>query len=628
MCGFAGFLTLAAAGGLAAGAALPDTSAHLALNSIARRGPDSEGQWHDSHIWLGHRRLSIVDLDERGTQPMERANLVIAFNGMIYNYREIKEQLKDKGFQFTTDTDTEVIAAGWAQWGEGLPERLQGMFAFALWDKKEKTLFLVRDRLGKKPLYYRHWQGGLAFGSRFDTVEALTAPAQLSKDALSWLLTLKYIPDPFSAADEVHKVPAGHLLKIREGRPERKCWYEPLPDDALLSVSPERQKQRLRDLIEQSVAERLISDVPLACFLSGGIDSAIIAALAHRIKPIDTFTAGFDDPLFDESEEAARTARHLGTSHHRLRLRADKQLHLIDQLFTTALDEPFGDSSALPFLFVSRAMKNYATVALSGDGADELFGGYRKYQGELVADLWQRIPTPFRKLLRGTVRKLPRGRDTAISDRLRQLDKFISGVELPDAERHAYWMALAPGASDIQQLLGPGGHTALVRLLGTIAVPNNLDRYTITLLRDIRTVLISDMLVKIDRTSMDTALEVRSPFLDHRVLEASLAIGGRQKIAWGHGKKILRDIFRAELPAELFSARKRGFEIPLNRWLSGPLKDKLSEAVSPDFLVYNNLDPRLGTVIKSGIIKGLYPHAEMGWTLMSVFHWQKARGFK
>ena len=352
MCGFAGFLTLHAAG-----AALPDTAVtHLALNSTARRGPDSEGQWQDSYIWLGHRRLSIVDLDERGTQPMERANLVIAFNGMIYNYREIKEQLKDKGFQFTTDTDTEVIAAGWAQWGEGLPERLQGMFAFALWDKKEKTLFLVRDRLGKKPLYYRHWKGGLAFGSRFDTVEALTAPASLSKDALSWLLTLKYIPDPLSAADEIHKVPAGHLIKITEGRPERKCWYELLPDNALLSMSPERQKQRLRDLIEQSVAERLISDVPLACFLSGGIDSAIIAALANRIKPIDTFTAGFDDPLFDESEAAARTAQHLGTSHHRLRLRADEQLDLIDQLLTVTLDEPFGDSSALPSLFVARAM--------------------------------------------------------------------------------------------------------------------------------------------------------------------------------------------------------------------------------------------------------------------------------
>ena len=624
MCGFAGSLKLEAQG-----SALPDSKRiDLVFKSIEQRGPDAEGQWYDSHVWFGHRRLSIVDLDNRGAQPMEYGNFVIVFNGMIYNYREIKKQLLNKGFHFQTDTDTEVIAAGWASWGEELLDRLQGMFAFAIWDKKEKTLYLVRDRLGKKPLFFRNWNGKLVFGSRFDTVEALSEPAALSSDALSWLMTLKYIPDPFSANNNIHKVSAGQFIKIKNDSFEKKNWYEPLPDKTLLSLSYDMQKQMLRDIIEQSVAKRLISDVPLGCFLSGGIDSAIIAAIANRIKPIDTFTVGFDDSYFDESEAAARTASHLGLKNHRIRLHANEQLDILDQLFESALDEPFGDSSALPSLFICKAMKNYATVALSGDGADEIFGGYRKYQGEIMAGLWQRVPWFIQKMIGFTLRRLPRGRTSLVFDKLRQLDKFISGAELSYSHRHAHWMSIAPNEKDLQDLIGSCKQAEIVSLLEKIAFPKNIDNLSKTLLTDIKTVLISDMLVKIDRTSMNSGLEVRSPFLDHHVLEASLAVKGQFKIAWGEGKKILREAFINELPSENFSSPKRGFEIPLNKWLAGPLIDKITKALSPDFLAYNNLNPKLGNVIQNGISRGLYPHAEMGWTLMSVWSWQEARGFK
>ena len=233
---------------------------------------------------------------------------------------------------------------------------------------------LARDRFGKKPLYFRNWRGAIAFGSRFDAIEALTETAHLSHDALSWLLTLKYIPDPFSASDEIQKLPAGHVLEIVGQKQTITKWYKAQPDEEALSLSASSQKQNLRGLLEQAVAARLVSDVPIACFLSGGIDSAIIASLARNHMHIDTFTAGFDQSLFDESKIARETAKHLGTNHHEVRLKEEDQFGMIDKLMNATLDEPFGDSSALPSLFVAEAIKPHATVALSGDGADELFG--------------------------------------------------------------------------------------------------------------------------------------------------------------------------------------------------------------------------------------------------------------
>ena len=324
-----------------------------ALQNIENRGPDAEGEWQDQHIWLGHRRLSIVDT-ARGNQPMEYGNLVIAFNGMIYNFQDIRQTLIQKGYRFHTETDTEVILAGWTEWQQDLLPRLQGMFAFALWDKTAKRLFLARDRFGKKPLYFRNWRGAFAFGSRFDTIEALTETAQLSHDALSWLLTLKYIPDPFSASDEIQKLPAGHVIEIAGDKQTITKWYHPQPDAAALSLPVSTQRQTLKSLLDQAVAERLVSDVPIACFLSGGIDSAIIASLARNHTHIDTFTAGFEESLFDETKVARETAKHLGTNHHEVRLKQEDQFAMIDQLLNSALDEPFGDSSALPSLLFPR----------------------------------------------------------------------------------------------------------------------------------------------------------------------------------------------------------------------------------------------------------------------------------
>ena len=598
-----------------------------ALDTLEYRGPDAEGQWQDQHAWLGHRRLSIVDTSARGNQPMEYGNIVIAFNGMIYNFRDIRQTLIQKGYKFHTETDTEVILAGWAEWQQDLLPRLHGMFAFALWDKAAKRLILARDRFGKKPLYFRNWRGAFAFGSRFDAIEALTETTQLGHEALSWLLTLKYIPDPFSASDEIQKLPPGHVLEITGDKHTITRWYQAQPDAAALSASASSQRQNLRALLDQAVAARLVSDVPIACFLSGGIDSAIIASLARNHTHIDTFTAGFDQSLFDESKIARETAKHLGTNHHEVRLKEEDQFGMIDQLLNAALDEPFGDSSALPSLFVANAIKPHATVALSGDGADELFGGYRKYQGELAVRAWHRLPGTLRHSLKTIINALPHSHAHRLTDKFRQLQRFMHGAERDAYHRHAAWMEVASSAHDIQLMLDKNKHEDLVNMLRRIETPDGMDNLSRTLLRDMHTVLISDMLVKIDRTSMQAGVEVRSPFLDHQVAEMAMAIDGKHKIAWRQGKKILRDIFKKDLPKTVFDAPKRGFEMPLNDWLCSPLQSHLKPALSSEFLAYNRLNPHLGRVLEQGIQKGLLPHAELGWTLMSIYHWQKQRGF-
>jgi len=628
MCGFAGYITCVSDDPrIGARTSVSEEARRQALKTIENRGPDAKGEWQDQYAWLGHHRLSIVDTTSRGNQPMEYGNFVIAFNGMIYNYRDIRQTLIQKGYKFHTDTDTEVLLAGWTEWRQDLLPRLHGMFAFALWDRTTKRLILTRDRFGKKPLYFRNWRGRLAFGSRFDAIEALTETTRLSHEALSWLLTLKYIPDPFSASDEIQKLPAGHVLEIVGDKQTTTKWYHPQPDAAALSLSAPSQKQKLRSLLYQAVAKRLISDVPIACFLSGGIDSAIIASLARNHTHIDTFTAGFDESLFDESKTARETAKHLGTNHHEVRLKQEDQFGMIEQLLNSALDEPFGDSSALPSLFVSKAIKPHATVALSGDGADELFGGYRKYQGELAVRAWRRLPRTLRYSLKTIIDDLPHSHATKLTDKFRQLQRFIHGAECDEHHRHAAWMEVAASAHDIQQMLNKNKHDDLVNMLHRIGTPNGMDKLSLTLLRDMHTVLISDMLVKIDRTSMHAGVEVRSPFLDHHVAEMAMAIDGKHKIAWRQGKKILRDMFKNDLPKTVFEAPKRGFEMPLNHWLCGPLQSRLKPALSADFLTYNRLNPNFGKVLAAGIRKGLLPHAEVGWTLMSIYHWQKQRGF-
>ena len=494
--------------------------------------------------------------------------------------------------------------------------------------QKKNSLHLVRDRLGKKPLFFRKWKNHFVFGSRLDAIEALTDNVKLSCDALSWLLTLKYIPDPFCVSDKIFKVPSGHFLQINGSKPKLVRWYKSFENCYHVGLPIDSQRENLKSLIHKAVEKRLVSDVPIASFLSGGIDSTIVSYIANKYRAINTFTVGFDDQQFDETKAARETATYLGTSHHEVHLRENDLLDYIDQLFTSALDEPFGDSSALPSFFVSKAIKDYATVALSGDGADEIFGGYRKYQGELAAIRWQSLPKPVKYLIRSIIRSLPDSRATRTTDLFRQLKRFIHGAELSDVDRHVAWMGFASYAHDIQKFLNQDSHKKISDLISNLHHPSFLDPLSLTLYRDTQTVLISDMLVKVDRTSMFSGVEVRSPFLDHEVVEMAMSIPGDQKIAWGQGKKILRQAFGNELPKQIFQRSKKGFEIPLNKWLTGPLNGRMKKAISVDFLEYNQLNKRLSNILQNGVARGSLAHAEFCWTLMSIYSWQEARGFE
>ncbi len=628
MCGIAGLLNYH---GLSEEASVPfNIKSASALFSIERRGPDDCGEWDDGICWLGHRRLSVVDLNASGRQPMQRNNLNISFNGMIYNFVDLRDQLMGLGHKFWSKTDTEVILAGWQEWGVDLLPRLHGMFAIAIWDSKDRVLTLARDRFGKKPIFWRHWKSGIAFGSRLDTVEILTERGQLSDTALAWLLTLKYIPEPLSAVEDINKIPAGHILEISPSETNLHRWYNLEPAVNVANLNLAEQTKLVRHSVIEAVENRLVADVPVACFLSGGIDSAIIASAARQSRKIDSFTVGLDmgdgSPwLFDERERARETAMFLDTEHHETVIRPNEALDQIDRLFCTALDEPFGDASALPSMMVASAMRQQATVALSGDGADEVFGGYRKYQGELLAKNWQSMPKAVQQIFKYLISILPSHRNSYFGERVRVAQKFLSGASLGPYERHAVWMRILDHASLEQAIGAKASFISVENLLKDVTIPKIIDSLTAVLARDITIILCSDMLTKVDRTSMEFGLEVRSPFLDHRVVETALAIDGKNKIKLGKGKHILRNAFQNDLPSNIFNRPKKGFEIPIARWLRKEFAEWTKMALDPTFLEELGINPRMGKTWNKQLNEENHKTAELVWTLLSIHQWKSMR---
>jgi asparagine synthase (glutamine-hydrolysing) len=604
--------------------------ADAALETLSRRGPDALGQWQGSGCWFGHRRLSIVDLSESGLQPMQYGTYTITFNGMIYNYRQIRSELQRLGHQFISDTDTEVILVGWSEWKEALLPRLDGMFSFAIWDSDCEELILARDRFGEKPLLWRPWQGGIAFGSRLDTIECLTQKAELSDDALRWLLSLRYIPEPHSAYVDVKKLRPGHFLRSRAGHIQEIAWYQLGPSQDVIDLSPSDQSDILRSCISTATQNRLIADVPIAAFLSGGIDSTIIAAMACQYVSLSTFTVGFtfgNSGIFDERKIAERTARYLNTDHHSLGFDVNDCLSSVDALLNVALDEPFADISALPTMMVAQHMREHAIVALSGDGADEIFGGYRKYQGERFAATWSDIPSTVRSVISGLLACIPANRRHRLGEWIRKAQRFVKAASLPECERHAAWMRLLAG-SEVTGLLrrhnkGSDLTRAVEDLVAAVDVPDSIDHLSAPLFRDVAILLPSDMLYKVDRAAMHHGLEVRCPFLDHNVVEAAFAIDGKNKISKFVGKKILREAFRDDLPEHVFREQKRGFELPLNEWLAGPLSDRVNHALDEGYLEsLGFLTPKIGKKWQQDMHNGDAGRAELIWTLISLQAWQ------
>lgn len=543
-------------------------------DTLAHRGPDEAGlhvaEVQGMSIGLAHRRLSIVDL-ATGQQPLanEDGSVWIVFNGEIYNFRELQQDLLRRGHRFRTRSDTEAIVHAYEEWGESCVARLNGMFAFCIWDERRRQLFLARDRIGKKPLYYHMGADTFVFGSELKAVLACPGvDARPDPTAIADYFKYLYVPDPKSIFLDIRKLPPGHtLVARREGVTVREYWDVPFHD-----CGPRRQdalEDELFALLEQAVRERMLAEVPLGAFLSGGVDSSGVVALMARLsrQPVITCSIGFNDPEHDESRFAAEVARTLQTDHREYVVNGGfaDTVRRMPLMF----DEPFADGSAVPTYFVCKMARERVTVALSGDGGDEGFAGYGKYVKDRIEQQCGRLVP---EVLLKTVHRASFGGGS-----LRRKARTLTAQALRAPDRAFYESSTFISDSDLQRLLAPPVAQALrgydpadytCRFFGRLRSADHLTRMLYT---DLKTYLPGDILVKVDRTSMANSLEVRAPLLDHRLIEFSLNLPAGLKIHWGNQKYLLKRAFSRVLPPETFRRPKHGFTVPLGSWFRDEL---------------------------------------------------------
>jgi asparagine synthase (glutamine-hydrolysing) len=539
---------------------------------IAHRGPDADGFYVSDGIGLGHRRLSIIDLST-GDQPQtnEDRTIWVVFNGEIYNFAETRAELEQLGHRFRTHSDTEVIVHAYEQWGERAVDRFRGMFAFALWDEPNRRLLLVRDRLGVKPLYYAATSTGITFGSEIKAIlEDPDVPRGWSAEALDAYLALTYVPCPHTIYAAISKLPPAHLLVAERGLVSiRPYWDLEFTGDGDPSREDEYLEQ-LDALVNESVRLRLVSDVPLGAFLSGGIDSsAVVAAMAEACGPgrVVTTSVGFDEHAFNELEHARTVARQLGVEQHEQIV----QSNIVDLLPKLAwhLDEPFADSSAVPTYYVSKAARERVTVALSGDGGDELWAGYTRHRVERAELDVRRWLGPIGGAAGRVARLLPLSIKGA-----RSLRHLALAPEDACAHKHAYGQFDAAGrgalyAADFAASLGDADPFAgFRRAYAACRSRDPLDR---ALYVDVKTYLVDDIMTKVDKMSMAVSLESREPLLDHKLLEFAATVPSALKLKNGQGKYLLRRLLERRLPKAIVDRPKHGFEAPIGEWLRGPL---------------------------------------------------------
>lgn len=563
--------------------------------ALSHRGPDDGGVFISPSIGLGHRRLSIIDPSSAGHQPMsnEDDSLWIVFNGEIYDYREHRKRLLSEGHTLKSRTDCETILHLYEDGGMDCLHLLNGMFAFALWDASRQQLFLVRDRLGIKPLHY-YWDGRrLIFASEIKAI--LHDPEvhkEIDREALELYLTLNYIPAPRTIFKHIRKLEPGHyILADKRGITDRSYWDIPGNPSSMPDTSLEEKKRHLYTLLEDAVKRRLIADVPLGAFLSGGIDSSILVALMAKNSrlPVKTFSIGYKDlPLFDETGYAREVASLYHTDHHEFKLSHHDLLDAFPSILEM-LDEPFADSSAVPTFIVSRETRNKVTVALSGDGGDELFAGYRMYQGEYWSRFYNRIPSSLRdRLIAPLAGRLPDARDRTGLEMVRRMKKFVKGMGHSFADRFYGWREIFPLSTRRALLKEPAPENIYLdqvrRMVETERRRFPGDDINLMLFLDVKGLLPGDMLTKVDRMSMAHALEVRVPMLDHTVVEYLFQLKGDTKLKGKTGKFILTETFKDLLPPSLHKRPKKGFEIPIGAWLRKELKFLIDEYLDKDLV--------------------------------------------
>jgi asparagine synthase (glutamine-hydrolysing) len=551
----------------------PVDADRLAIGALRHRGPDDQGFWYGSQVCLGMRRLSVIDLST-GHQPIfnEDRSVCVVYNGETYNFQELRQELQARGHRFVTTSDTEVIVHGWEEWGEDVASHLNGMFAFALWDERRRLLWLVRDRLGIKPLYYRHEPGRrLLFASEIKSILAHPdVPRNVDQQGLFNFMAYGHAVGPDSIYRGIHKLMPGHALRIERGQVSEHTWWNVVPGRAV-ERTDEEWRSSVRTLLEDSIRRQMVADVPVGAFLSGGLDSSAVVALmqrntSHRVR---TFSLGFDyGDAYNELADARRVADHIGTDHHELLVQPDQ---LVDSLQALIYhyDEPFGDAACFPTYLVSRLARQHVTVALTGEGGDELFGGYPRYKAERWLHRLSPLLSAVGPIAAPVVGALPR---------LRRVKKFLDAGRVTDDIRR-YSQLLRVFTDDVlRQVIDPR-LAAAARAYDGVAVyrqhmndASAADHMNRLMYVDVKTWLADTYLEKVDKASMAVSLEARVPLLDHRLVELSFQIPSRLKMSSRFTKRIFKDAVADLLPPETLARRKHGFSVPTDPWFRGELR--------------------------------------------------------
>jgi asparagine synthase (glutamine-hydrolysing) len=596
-------------------------------DAIRHRGPDDDGFYVKGGVGLGMRRLSIIDI-KSGKQPIHNQDRTawIVFNGEIYNYLELRETLEKLGHRFYTNSDTEAIIHAYDRYGADCPKHLRGMFAFAIWDERTQELFLARDRVGKKPLLYSQLNDQFLFGSEFS---ALLLHPDVSRNiepqALDYYLSFMCVPAPLTVYRAIKKLEPGHTLRLRKGEIKIERYWQP-GFARKLKISEEEASERALEVLRDAVRVRLMSEVPLGAFLSGGIDSSAVVALMSEVssEPIKTFSIGFEEQDFSELHHARRIAEHVGADHHEFIVRPDA-LEVLP-LLVEHYGEPYADSSAIPTYYVARETRKHVTVALNGDGGDESFAGYERYAAMQLAQRYHRFPAALRELVFDRALSLVPTSESRRS-RVRDAKRFLQAASLPKVDRYLRWVSVFD--EDTKRDLYSEGfrhETANMHARDLIeplfARANGTGIVDAALQADILTYLPNDLLVKVDIASMAVSLEARSPFLDHHVIEFAASLPENLKLRGLTTKYLLKRVLKQLLPAENLSRRKMGFGVPIGDWFRGKLQPFLRETLLSEKAVNRGLfnPSEVGRLVEQHT-RSKRDYAHQLWTLLMLELW-------
>jgi asparagine synthase (glutamine-hydrolysing) len=629
MCGICGWMTFRSAS---------DVQSVQQMNAkLTHRGPDDSGIAVFENAALGMSRLSIIDL-AGGHQPISNDDETcwIVFNGEIYNFLGLRKELKAKGYRFKAQSDTEVVLRAYEEWGDDCLNRLRGMFALALYDSRSaknasvdgvwetSRLLLARDRVGKKPLYYYRDEARIIFGSEIKAILAHpSVKARVRRHILPLYLTYGYVPAPYTLFENIYELAPGHKVLVQNGGVTVDRYWEVPPQDAGIELSEKQYVETLRELFEDAVKVRLISDVPLGAFLSGGVDSAAVVAFMTRIlnQPVQTFAIGFtDDPSFNELEHARTVANHFKSDHHEF-LVSSNAIDLLPKL-VWHYDQPFADSSAIPSFLVAQMTRNHVKVALTGDGGDELFAGYERFAAARLAENYRR--TPY--LLQSTAKRLLGMMPEATTYRgfVRRARRFVNVAALPLPERYLHWVGIFPPCLIGELLTDKGEFDCIAHFQAYFNSAHDNDLIGQLLSVNMKTYLPGDLLVKTDRMTMANSLEARCPFLDHELLEFSCRIPSELKLKGMTTKYILKRALQGIVPQEIIDRKKHGFGVPVGRWFRTSLKRYLHETLlSPGALQRGYFrEPTLCRLIREHET-GKRDHGHRLWALLTLEIWHR-----